>query len=169
MNRVRVSRLLLVSLVVLFVPAFASPAFAVPPTFQTFNLAFTIPVTGCAFPVELTIAGTVKVSIHTDSNGKFVMEIDRIIHGSATLTNPITGKSVSSVNAGPNLDRGELGGAFTVVGVVVNITVPGHGTVFLEVGRLFFNPATGEIFFEAGKHATLTGASEEFCALLADP
>jgi hypothetical protein len=38
--------------------------------------------------------------------------------------------------------------------------------VFLEVGRLFFNPATGEVFFEAGKHATFTGASQELCVVL---
>jgi hypothetical protein len=168
MNTVRFCRLYLIGFVMLLALASSSFAFAAPPIFETLEFNFTIPVTGCDFPFELRITGTGKASIHTDSNGNVTMQIVRTIHGQATFTNLITNKSISSVNAGIELHPGGQEGAFTVAGSIANITVPGHGTVFLDVGRLFFNPATGEVFFEAGKHATLTGASEEFCALLAD-
>jgi hypothetical protein len=168
MNTVRFCRLCLIGFVMLLALASSSFAFAAPPIFETSEFNISIPITGCDFPLELRITWTGIVSIHTDSDGNVTMQIVRTIHGQATLTNVITDKSLSSVNAGIELHPSGQGGAFVVAGAIANITVPGHGTVFLEVGRLFLNPATGDVFFAAGKHATLTGASQEVCALLAD-
>ena len=168
MNTMRLRRLYLVGFAMLLALTPVSFTFAAPPEFETIEFNFTIPVTGCAFPFELRITGTGVVSTHSDSDGNVTMQIVRTIHGQATLTNLITDKSISSVNAGIELHPSDQEGAFTVAGVIASITVPRHGTVFLDVGRLTLNPATGEVFFDAGRHATLTGASEEFCTLLAD-
>ncbi len=76
-------RVLLASLLALLALIPGSAAFAAPPEFETVDIEVTVPVEGCAFPVELHITGTGKVSTHVDHDGNLAMEIIRFIRGQA--------------------------------------------------------------------------------------
>ena len=41
---------------------------------------------------------------------------------------------------------------WTQQGIAIKIIVPGYGPLFLDVGRLVWNDATGDLIFSAGKH-----------------
>ena len=111
----------------------------------------------CGFPIEVSWAGTVKISRHVLQNGTF-LEIDRAIGSTITFTNLATGKAYTSINAGPDVIRIDADGTGSSAanGVISIVTLPGHGMLIMEIGRLVFD-ADGNIVFEAGGHEGFLG------------
>lgn len=58
-------------------------------------------------------------------------------------------------------------GEFRVAGLWALVTVPGFGSIFMDVGLIVFD-ADFNITFEAGKHQWWNSNVEELCAFLAD-
>ena len=54
----------------------------------------------------------------------------------------------------------------SVIGTIFRITIPGLGIVKQDTGIITFDPATGEVLFEAGPHEDFHGGTD-YCALLA--
>jgi hypothetical protein len=143
-----------------FIPA--APVGAIQPTMVTNPIDETDVIEDeCPFDVNVQAEGFIKVKIFTDQAGTVVREIDSY-HLKETYTNPNTGRSVSTRNAGPDILTFEDDGAVTVmsIGLIGRITVPGQGLVTADVGRivLFFTGPEDEepdVLFEAGQHEGL--------------
>ena len=85
-----------------------------------------------------------------------------------TWTNLASGKSLSSHEAAPLIVYYNPDGSFAAlqnVGLIFNVTVPWHGTVLLDVGRVVIIRHQG-IVFEAGPHQEENGDTSAFCAAL---
>jgi hypothetical protein len=86
-----------------------------------------------------------------------------------TWTNPANGKSLSSGEASPLIIDWNPDGTFQSLanmGLTFNVTIPGSGTVLLDVGRIVIERGHG-ITFVAGAHQELFGDTAAFCAALA--
>ena len=53
-----------------------------------------------------------------------------------------------------------------MVGIPFKVTVPGHGVIFIEAGRLLYDGPTGQLIFQAGKHQFRDGDFAALCAAL---
>lgn len=167
MNTFRFRQWLFVSLAVRSAITFASTASAEPPVFVAVPLDDTfISDTLCPFPVEVHFSGIMKISEHEVQNGVNVT-IQRYFHATVTFTNPDTGRSYTSLNAGPNhiIIEPDGSGTWASSGRVAIITFPKEGLVLKDAGRLVWDMSTFEVAFEAGTHPIFVGnGTQEFCA-----
>ena len=90
-----------------------------------------------SFPLQETVSGSYKDILYLDSAGSPVKEIlTAQFRGPLTVTwtNLASGKSLSSHEAAPLIVYYNPDGSFAAlqnVGLIFNVTVPGHGTVLL--------------------------------------
>lgn len=126
----------------------------------------------CAFPLQETVSGSYKDTLYLDAAGNPTMEILSAQFGgplTVTWTNPVSGATLSSNEAAPLIVYYNPDGSFAAlqnVGLVFNVTVPGQGTVLLDVGRIVIVRHQG-VVFEAGPHQEENGDTSAFCAALA--
>jgi hypothetical protein len=160
-NSARSYRLFALVLTILLSLAMVAPASATPPDFESVVLEVAqiheAASAACGFPIEMSVALTIKYSRHVLQNGT-VIEIERLTDGTMGFTNLVTGASVTSVYAGPFIYQLEPDGAFSYAhnGIYNIITLPGHGNLIMEIGRIVFD-ADNNIVFEAGKHPGFLG------------
>ena len=160
-NSARSYRLFALVLTILLSLALVAPASATPPDFETVTIDITaypeLALAQCGFPVENHLVATLKVSMHVLQNGTFI-EIDRVVDATVTFTNLATGKAYTSLSPAPIIYRieadGTVSGAWN--GLISKVTLPGHGMLIMEIGRLVFD-ADGNIVFEAGGHEGFLG------------
>jgi hypothetical protein len=125
----------------------------------------------CPFPLQETVSGSFKDTLYLDAAGNPVKEILTAQYGgplTVTWTNPATGATVSSHEAATLIVYYNPDGSFAAlqnVGLVFNVTIPGQGTVLLDVSRVVIVRHQG-IVFEAGPHQELDGETQAFCAAL---
>jgi len=163
-NGARSYRLFALVLTILLSWAMVAPASATPPDFETVVLDYTgiheAASAACGFPIEISTAGTLKISRHVLQNGTF-LEIDRDSHVTITFTKLATGKAYTSLSAAPYITRIEADGTVTEawVGVISKVTLPGEGMLAMEIGRIVFDAdgPYGGIVFEAGGHEGFLG------------
>ena len=108
-------------------------------------------------------------TIHYDKEGNST----RIIQhwsGDGFFWSPETGKEVymdsNLFNSVDVLETGDTKSA----GVQFRLTIPGEGTILMDVGRIIFNPFPN-ITFEAGQHPVYfpeEGATDKLCAWFAE-
>jgi hypothetical protein len=160
---------LAVAAVALLLPAAAS---ATPPTSTIMTADATFANTfDCAFPLTETVTGSFKDTLYFDAAGNPVKEILTAQYGgplTVTWTNPLSGVILSSHEAAPLIVYYNPDGSFQSlqnVGVLFNVTIPGQGTVLLDVGRIVIVRHQG-IVFEAGPHQEENGDTSAFCAAL---
>ena len=89
------------------------------------------------------------------------------VHADGTLSNPLTGKSLSDSGVF-NVTVDLLTGERTIDGRVSKATSPGEGVVYEAVGRLVFAP-DGTVAFEAGPHDDADNDYGDLCNYLAAP
>jgi hypothetical protein len=87
------------------------------------------------------------------------------VSGVDTFRNSVTGKTFSQQYHNV-VFRDVDANTVTNVGVVFNVTVPGHGAVLQSVGRIVFNRVTGELLFQAGKWDIISGDYSALCEAL---
>jgi len=125
----------------------------------------------CPFPLEETVSGSYKDMLYLDVNGNPVKEIlTAQFRGPLTVTwaNPATGKTLSSNQAASLIVYYNPDGTFASlqnVGLLFHVSIPGAGTVLLDVGRVVIRRGQG-IVFAAGPHQELSGDTAAFCAAL---
>ena len=125
----------------------------------------------CPFPLQEIISGSYKDTVYFDTAGNLVKEILTAQYGgplTVTWTNLATGATLSSHEAATLIVNYNPDGSFASLqntGLVFNVTIPGYGTVLLDVGRIVIVRNQG-IVFEAGQHQELNGDTAAFCAAL---
>jgi hypothetical protein len=143
----------------------ASPAAADGPiVVGPFHIVDVVEFADCgAFKVDDHFVLDVSRKLYFDKDGTLI-KIIADESGTDTLVNRTTGKSYTGRFHNTGLidpTTATLAG----VGIIVRITVPGSGAVFLDVGR-FVRNSTG-ITFEAGPHQLFDGDLAGLCAALA--
>jgi hypothetical protein len=150
----------------------AASANATPPssTIVTVDLTFTNTF-DCSFPLTETVTGAYKDTIYYDNDGNPTKEILTSQFGgplTVTWTNPLTDATLTSHEAAPLIVYYNPDGSFQSlqnVGLVFNVTIPGQGTVLLDVGRIVIVRHQG-VVFESGPHQEENGDTAAFCAAL---
>jgi hypothetical protein len=143
-------------------------AFATKPEFITIQVDETFVSGECnGFAVIEHVEGTVKASFRLAQNGNPAMEIlrFRLRH---TFSNSETGESLTSPDVGIDKVTFNEDGPLTVavIGIVTRVVVPGEGPVFVHLGRIVFDAATGEVVFEAGRHDDFADLLPALCSAL---
>jgi len=97
----------------------------------------------CRFPIVIHSTGTRRDTVYSD--GKLVTHLDDF---HLTYTNPATGKTVTSVLAGPEIVQPNGDGTVTVIvnGNDGHFTAPGQGSIFADVGKLVYVAPADDIF-----------------------
>jgi hypothetical protein len=125
----------------------------------------------CAFPLEETVTGSYKDTFYFDEAGNPTKEILTAQFGgplTVAWTNLATGATLTSNEAAPLIVYYNPDGSFASlqnVGLIFNVTIPGQGTVLLDVGRIVIVRHHG-ITFEAGPHQEEEGDTAAFCSAL---
>jgi len=154
--------------------AFLLPAaaHATPPTSTIVSADATFTNTfDCTFPLIETITGSYKDTVYYNAAGNPVKEILTAQYGgSLTVTwkNSLSGVVLSSHEAAPLIVYYNPDGSFQSlqnIGLIFNVTLPGQGTVLLDVGRIVIVHHQG-VVFEAGPHQEENGNTSAFCAAL---
>ncbi len=160
-------RRLLPFIVALVLATAAVPAFAAPPETTTEETIITNePLTdfegntldcadfGAAYPFNMieNAVRTDRVTTYVDKQGNPIRTQVHVKY-TGSLTNSVTGYSVSDTPDSFMLVFDHRDQTLTVVGLTWSINLPGEGHVVLNAGRLVFDPTTGEVMFMAGPHA----------------
>jgi len=146
--------------------AVTHPVAAAPPIIQDvdFEIDFLYDCGSVVLSEHATVH--VRVEIFVDAAGNPVRELDHF-NFVGVITNPATGQTfrdVSHVTLQFDEDTGEL----TNVGNLINLMLPGEGTVLRGVGRRTID-ANGNVLFEAGVHEAVglgTDLADAICAAL---
>jgi hypothetical protein len=150
-------------LAALVVPA----AFAGQPTIQRFPLDVHYVSSSCGFPVQIDVTGKIVDISYTDALGAF-HDFQAGPEAKETVTNLVTGKTVTLTITGPGDGTFGADGSFTIVGTGLwSWDYPGsfdpYGPgMFLTKGRFVYSvSASGVATF------TSTGVKVDLCAQLA--
>jgi hypothetical protein len=164
----RFGRLLpLVALVsVLAVVGWAPAAQAqTPPEHGSFSFSFDeIDTSLCPFPLQVSGQVSGDFTDFFDDAGNLTKSI---IHIAATSTLSANGISLpGSEHSNFFLLFDESGNLLgeTATGVTDKIHLPDGGVVGINVGRIVFDPTTGEVLFQAGKWQLFSGDTAALCA-----
>jgi hypothetical protein len=126
----------------------------------------------CPFPLIETTSGAYKDTVYFDAQRNPVKEILTAQFGgplTVTWTNPTDGATLSSNESAPLIVYYNADGSFAALqntGLLFHVSIPGQGTVLLDVGRVVVLSHQG-VIFEAGQHQELNGDTGAFCAALA--
>jgi hypothetical protein len=106
-------------------------------TITRFDRTSTFPAgpSACPFPFLIHTEGTLRETVF--ANGR---DVTHAIDFHVTYTNPASGKSLTTVLAGPFIVEPNGDGTVTVTinGNDGHITEPGQGTIFADVGKLVY-------------------------------
>ena len=130
----------------------ASTVQAAPPDKATFTFTDSGVVTGCgSFVILAQYEVRITEQVFFDRNG---VPVRLQFHGIAfgTMTNSSTGYTVKDAPSVRNGFVDFITGTRTFVGVDFHVTVPGHGVVLLQAGRIVFDPPNPQPVFIAGPH-----------------
>ena len=143
-----------------------SPAGASAPYVEEFSFVQDdVPFANCGdFIITESGAGTVRITTYFDRAGQ---PIRVLFQGrfKGTLTNLDTGAFLSDSPSVANITLDLIAGTQTNVGAFYNITVPGKGVVYFDVGRLVFD-GFGPPVFIAGQHRPPGEALSILCEAL---
>jgi hypothetical protein len=124
-----------------------------------------IDTTTCSFPVTTHFTANIDDALFFDPSGNLVRLLETVNHAQITYT--ANGKTLTARGSGGFDLRFNADGSRTVstFGINLLLTLPGRGTVFLDVGRaeILFDPNI-HILFQAGPADYDIAA---FCAALA--
>lgn len=148
-----------------FLFAAAGQASAASPEIGTFPLSETFVDEGasaaCGFPVTATITGTGRFQVFFDQSGNPVrVQVKENTSGTFSangLSVSQTSHTLSIINL--------VTGTETDIGIIIHVSLPGGGTLYLDRGRLVVD-ANGNVVFEAGPHPSLHGDFPGLCAAL---
>ena len=122
-----------------------------------------------SFPILETATFAFRFTIFSNQAGN---PTEGIFHTSVegTLSNPVTGTSVSEVESGTTTDTFATPADFSTVtstqtGQVFKVILPGSGILVHDVGIVTFAP-DGTIAFEGGPHQVLHNNLQKLCAAL---
>src|SRR3954454_4013768 len=135
--------LLLVLALAVFAPSAAADQRVT--TVTTFDRTFTIPAgpNTCPFPIVGHTQGTLRETVY--SNGK---DVTHAVNFHITYTNPVNGKTLTTVLAGPFIVAPNADGTVTVTinGNDGHLTAPGQGSIFADVGKLVYIADPSDVF-----------------------
>lgn len=122
----------------------------------------------CGFPIQWDISGQFHEDDFYDSSGTLTKSITTQGHGAVQITATANGVTLGGTApqnyvyiATYNPDGSIIVQSF--IGIFLQITVPGEGTVFAQVGRLVID-GEGNGVFQAGPNQDLGHDTEDFCA-----
>jgi len=114
-------------------------------TVTTVDHSFTLPAgpNFCPFPIAGHSQGTLRETVY--SNGK---DVTHAVDFHITYTNPASGKTLSTVLAGPFIVSPNADGTVTVTinGNDGHLTAPGQGSIFADVGKLVYIADPSDVF-----------------------
>jgi hypothetical protein len=121
----------------------AGTAGAAAPTVTEVNVDRTIPLpagAACSFPITIHNVGTRRTTTYFDQAGNVTRTVVHLAAFTQTVTNDLTGKSLSTPLAGPAIVEPNGDGTVTtrVPGNDGRIVVPGTGFVYGDVGFIVF-------------------------------
>lgn len=96
--------------------------------------------TGCGFDIVRHSQGTLYQTTFYDSQGNVTRTVLLVSSYKITDTNPVSGKSITSVLGGPVIitQNGDGTVTVTIPGNDGHLTAPGEGVVWSNTGRLSF-------------------------------
>ena len=122
----------------------------------------------CDFPIVVSFGDPIRDTVFMDGSGKPTRELQHFANFTVTFTangNVLTTKGPAHVTI-----RFAADGSVESVeqdGMSANITLPGQGRVWFDVGRIVWD-GDGNIVEEKGLHQAFgTAPSPEFCAAMA--
>jgi hypothetical protein len=123
----------------------------------------------CAFDVTFRLAGSFKNVDYYDNGGFLYKTIDTVGGGGPfRVTASAHGTTLTMQNeafsAVITYNRDGSVATYTQRGLFDKFTVPGGGTVLLDVGIASFEEPSEEILFIAGPHQAVNGEFDAFCA-----
>ena len=165
-------KILMATTITILLSVMALPVLANPPDhFSDFYEEAPWTIADCGdFTVE-TRDTTIYLNgtIHYDKGGNMIKAITHW-RGDGVYWSPETGKEVNMdsnlINTFDYYETGET----IATGIQFKITVPGEGTILMDVGRMVFQPFPN-VIWEAGQHPVLLPEDEGFdklCAYFAD-
>jgi hypothetical protein len=165
-------KIIMATIITILLAAMALPVLAKPPDhFSDWYAEIPMPIADCGdYVVEskdfiIYMNGTK----HYDKDGNLIKIITHW-SGEGIYWRPDTGKEVyMDSNLFNSIDILETGETISA-GIQFKITLPGEGTIFMDVGRMVFKPYPN-IIFEAGQHPFFfpeEGGLEKICAYFAD-
>lgn len=163
--------LLVLAVLVMLVGLLATPAHAGAPLKFTEEVSTGYPFYECGFEVLFSADLTYTSWTHFDNDGGVVRFREHVAARTATWTNPLNGRVLSSTGGAYTQTWSGDPVVLTTAGQVVTVTIPGEGLVFLDAGRLKTDLL--EWLFVAGRHDFFSGPfvgappPEAFCAYLA--
>lgn len=123
----------------------------------------------CDFPVENHTTGAIRIHDFFDEQGNLVREVANY-NLKITYTNSLTGESVTSRSAGPDILQVNPDNSANLlsIGLLARIVLPGQGLLAVQTGRLvlfFTDPGDQEpdVLFEAGPHDDDTAVDAAIC------
>jgi hypothetical protein len=136
--------------------ALAGQASAATPFMTTFTMteSFVDPgvSAGCGFPVTSTATISGRLQVFFDQSGNPIRaQVEESSAGNFTangLAVPQTSHQVSIIDF--------AAGTETDIGILIHVSLPGGGTIFLDRGLVVFD-SNGNILVEAGPHPSLHG------------
>jgi len=142
----------------------AQPASATPPSVETFHDEGEFLLEDCGtFLLTETFTADVRVTTFFNSQGDAVRATEHVNYV-GVITNSLSGNTYPDpghFQVITDLTTGET----TIVGLIINIRVPGLGPVALDVGKVIFD-ANGDVTFVGGPHTVLLGTAPDPCTVL---
>jgi hypothetical protein len=162
---IRRKRSFMVLAVVAATFAFAGNASAATPSIGTFTFTDSGIDDGasaaCGFPVTSTATTSGRFQVFFDQSGNPI-RVQFEENSSGTFTaNGLSVRQTSHQVTILNL----VAGTETDIGIIIHVSVPGGGTLYLDRG-LLVSDSNGNVVFEAGPHPSLHGDFPGLCAAL---
>jgi len=110
-------------------------------------------------------SGTTRTTVFVDGSGNPVRILFQGRYN-GTLTNSLTGATLTDQPSVANITFDLVAGTQTNVGTFFNITAPGQGGVYFQTGRIVFPLEGGEPVFIAGQQPPPWELAEVLCEAL---
>ena len=98
--------------------------------------------------LDFTIQG--HVTVNFDQDGVLVAAQQHLEFPNDKYYNSVNPDIFFTGNAVQNEHFDLVSGVVATTGLHFNLTIPGHGVVFHQVGQIIFDLATGDVLFQAG-------------------
>jgi hypothetical protein len=163
------SRLLGLVAIVLVAAAAAVSASAATPSVVEVNVDRTIHFAAgdlCSFPATLHNKGVRRTTTYYDSSGNVTRTAIHLAAFTQTVTNDLTGGSLSTPLAGPLIVEQNADGTVTtrIPGNDGRIVVPGQGFIYGDVGLIVYTEL--DVLMLTGHYENPDRYVEELCAAL---
>jgi hypothetical protein len=156
MNPARCRRILAACLAILLTLALVTPAFADSPEIEHFRISGTdFHVIDCGtFFINFEFDFIVSVTTLFDQAGTPVKFKEQLVFN-GQFTNETTNRTLLERDRN-TLSQDLQNGIVTIVGLPFRLFIPGAGIVLRDAGKFVFDPATGEVLFDAGPNPYLS-------------